>query len=422
MNNSDNGLGCFGTIIGTFLVLAFMAGNVALFKGSIEDSYDEFFVAVAIIGDAIIGIIIFALLCKYLPQKNEEKQNRKKEQYLCMIKSRMDEDMKIKKKIINTITSEINDTNSINKLLNLINGILMNKDEINALYNEKNIKKYDKIKEQVKNVCRDSEIESYPSTYQGIIEYKNLECGRILQIEQLYKELCGTTVQLSEVKKAYKLIVTNQLPFLFKNIDNKKEYEKSISKRFFCIILSCIAAAIPIVVYYLAVDNWKDSVETYVYQLVSDNITKYSSQDDSDYYESKLEKYYEITEINYYKLDNVIEIVPVLKLYANNRYVDKDEGSVVLRELCDSYYFYTNKIPEEICKFGGTHIVANGTIIEPDGSKVFVDRYANEVKYFIVPAESKKFIPYSYLIIPYIIYCVVLFLVCRKNIRSVDSK
>lgn len=41
-------------------------------------------------------------------------------------------------------------------------------------------------------------------------------------------------------------------------------------------------------------------------------------------------------------------------------------------------------------KGGGTHIVANGTIIEPNGSKVFVDRYAKEVKYFIVPAKSKK--------------------------------
>ena len=45
----------------------------------------------------------------------------------------------------------------------------MNNDEINALYNEKNIKKYDKIKEQVIKICKDSEIESYPSTYQGII-------------------------------------------------------------------------------------------------------------------------------------------------------------------------------------------------------------------------------------------------------------
>lgn len=149
MNNSDNGLGCFGTIIAIFLGLAFMAGNVALFEGSIEDSSDKFSVAVAIIGDVIIVIIIFALLCKYLPQKNEEKQNRKKEQYLCMIKSRMDENMKIKKKIINTINSEMNDTNSINKLLNLINGILMNNDEINALYNEKTSKSMIKSKNKL---------------------------------------------------------------------------------------------------------------------------------------------------------------------------------------------------------------------------------------------------------------------------------
>lgn len=419
MNNSDSGLGCLGTIIGTFLVLAFMAGNVALFKGSIEDSYDEFLVVVAIIGDVIIGIIILALLCKYIPQKNEEKQNRKKEQLLYEIKSRMDEDIKIKKKIINTITSETNDTNSINKLLNLINGILMNKDEINDLYNEKNIKKYDKIKEQVKNVSKDSEIESFPSTYQGIAEYKKIESDRILKIEHLYKELSGTAVQVSEVKRVYKLMVTNQLPFLYKNIDNKNEYHKSVFKRICCIILSCIAISIPIVVYYSMVDNWNDSVEKYVYQLVSDNITKYSLQNDSDFFESKLDSDFKITDINYYKHSNTIEIVPVLQLHATNQYVSRDKGSVVLRELCDSFYD-SKEIPDNIKKFGGTHIIANGTIIEPDESTVSVDRYSKYLQYSIITAESKKFTPYSYLIIPYIIYCVFVLNALRLKIRSVN--
>lgn len=238
--------------------------------------------------------------------------------------------------------------------------------------------------------------------------YNNPEIKNNIQIP---KEIEDRRKKISELEDEIILI----------NKRNRiKEYNISLIKKANYVCISIVLMITPAIFYFISVNTWKSSVKEYVYQIVDDNITKYSSRTDSDYYESKLEKYYEITEINYYKLDNVIEIVPVLKLYANNRYVDKDEGSVVLRELCDSYYFYTNKIPEEICKFGGTHIIANGTIIEPDGSKVFVDRYTNVVKYFIVPAESKKFIPYSYLIMPYIIYCIFVLYVLRIKIRSVN--
>ena len=172
---------------------------------------------------------------------------------------------------------------------------------------------------------------------------------------------------------------------------------------------------IPAILYFLAVNSWKKSVEEFIYQLVNDNITKYSSQIDSDFYVSKLDTHFEIIKIDYYKYLNITEIVPVLELNANNQYVSKEKGSVVLREICDNFY-YSDELSETIERFGSAHIIANGTVIEPDKSSVYVDRYSK----YKSKNESKKFIPYSNLMIPYILYCIIILFVLRKKIRSVN--
>ena len=318
--------------------------------------------AYIVIGCVVLLAFVIVKINNWIEEKNETKKNE--------LIHHIRQEVNNNSNQLSDLKSELANKENVKKLLCLIKSLGADTKEIDGNYKIKNI---------------------YQLSYE-IDKRRNM-------ISELENEICVIEKQ-AKIKEAYSIL----------------------RKKALYIFAAVVLIIIPAILYFIAVNSWKKSVEEFVYQLVNDNITKYSSQDDSDFYESKLEKYYDITEINYYKLDNVIEIVPVLKLYANNRYVDKDEGSVVLRELCDSYYSYTNKIPEEICKFGGTHIVANGTIIEPNGSKVFVDRYAKEVKYFIVPAKSKKFTPYLYLIMPYIIYCVVLFLICRKNIRSVDSK
>ena len=314
--------------------------------------------AYIVIGCVVLFVFVIVKINNWIEEKNETKKNE-------LIHHIRQEVNDISNQI-SDLKSELATKENVKKLLCLIKRLGADTEEIDGNYKIKII---------------------YQLSYE-IDKRRNM-------ISELENEICVIEKQ-AKIKEAYSIL----------------------RKKALYVFAAVVLIIIPAILYFIAVNSWKKSVEEFVYQLVNDNITKYSSQDDSDFYESKLEKYYDITEINYYKLDNVIEIVPVLKLYAKNRYVDKDEGSVVLRELCDSYFFYTNKIPEEICKFGGTHIVANGTIIEPDGSKVFVDRYANEVKYFIVPAESKKFMPYSYLIIPYIIYCVFLFFLCRKKYKE----
>lgn len=311
---------------------------------------------------AYIGIGCVVLLAFVIVKINnwiEEKNETKKNELIHHIRQEVNNNSNQ----LSDLKSELANKENVKKLLCLIKSLGADTKEIDGNYKIKNI---------------------YQLSYE-IDKRRNI-------ISELENEICVIEKQ-AKIKEAYSIL----------------------RKKALYVFAAVVLIIIPAILYFLAVNSWKKSVEEFIYQLVNDNITKYSSQIDSDFYVSKLDTHFEIIKIDYYKYLNITEIAPVLELNANNQYVSKEKGSVVLREICDNFY-YSDELSETIERFGSAHIIANGTVIEPDKSSVYVDRYSK----YKSKNESKKFIPYSNLMIPYILYCIIILFVLRKKIRSVN--
>lgn len=311
--------------------------------------------AYIVIGCVVLLVFVIVKINNWIEEKNETKKN----ELIHHIRQEVNDNSNQ----LSDLKSELANKENVKKLLCLIKSLGADTKEIDGNYKIKNI---------------------YQLSYE-IDKRRNI-------ISELENEICVIEKQ-AKIKEAYSIL----------------------RKKALYVFAAVVLIIIPAILYFLAVNSWKKSVEEFIYQLVNDNITKYSSQDDSDFYESKLDTHFEIIKIDYYKYLNITEIVPVLELNANNQYVSKEKGSVVLREICDNFY-YSDELSETIERFGSAHIIANGTVIEPDKSSVYVDRYSK----YKSKNESKKFIPYSNLMIPYILYCIIILFVLRKKIRSVN--
>ena len=311
--------------------------------------------AYIVIGCVVLLAFVIVKINNWIEEKNETKKNE--------LIHHIRQEVNNNSNQLSNLKSELANKENVKKLLCLIKSLGADTKEIDGNYKIKNI---------------------YQLSYE-IDKRRNI-------ISELENEICVIEKQ-AKIKEAYSIL----------------------RKKALYVFAAVVLIIIPAILYFLAVNSWKKSVEEFIYQLVNDNITKYSSQIDSDFYVSKLDTHFEIIKIDYYKYLNITEIVPVLELNANNQYVSKEKGSVVLREICDNFY-YSDELSETIERFGSAHIIANGTVIEPDKSSVYVDRYSKHKS----KNESKKFIPYSNLMIPYILYCIIILFVLRKKIRSVN--
>lgn len=311
--------------------------------------------AYIVIGCVVLLVFVIVKINNWIEEKNETKKN----ELIHHIRQEVNDNSNQ----LSDLKSELANKENVKKLLCLIKSLGADTKEIDGNYKIKNI---------------------YQLSYE-IDKRRNM-------ISELENEICVIEKQ-AKIKETYSIL----------------------RKKALYVFAAVVLIIIPAILYFLAVNSWKKSVEEFIYQLVNDNITKYSSQIDSDFYVSKLDTHFEIIKIDYYKYLNITEIVPVLELNANNQYVSKEKGSVVLREICDNFY-YSDELSETIERFGSAHIIANGTVIEPDKSSVYVDRYSK----YKSKNESKKFIPYSNLMIPYILYCIIILFVLRKKIRSVN--
>ena len=311
--------------------------------------------AYIVIGCVVLLAFVIVKINNWIEEKNETKKNE--------LIHHIRQEVNNNSNQLSDLKSELANKENVKKLLCLIKSLGADTKEIDGNYKIKNI---------------------YQLSYE-IDKRRNI-------ISELENEICVIEKQ-AKIKEAYSIL----------------------RKKALYVFAAVVLIIIPAILYFLAVNSWEKSVEEFIYQLVNDNITKYSSQIDSDFYVSKLDTHFEIIKIDYYKYLNITEIVPVLELNANNQYVSKEKGSVVLREICDNFY-YSDELSETIERFGSAHIIANGTVIEPDKSSVYVDRYSK----YKSKNESKKFIPYSNLMIPYILYCIIILFVLRKKIRSVN--
>lgn len=311
--------------------------------------------AYIVIGCVVLLAFAIVKINNWIEEKNETKKNE--------LIHHIRQEVNNNSNQLSDLKSELANKENVKKLLCLIKSLGADTKEIDGNYKIKNI---------------------YQLSYE-IDKRRNM-------ISELENEICVIEKQ-AKIKETYSIL----------------------RKKALYVFAAVVLIIIPAILYFLAVNSWKKSVEEFIYQLVNDNITKYSSQIDSDFYVSKLDTHFEIIKIDYYKYLNITEIVPVLELNANNQYVSKEKGSVVLREICDNFY-YSDELSETIERFGSAHIIANGTVIEPDKSSVYVDRYSK----YKSKNESKKFIPYSNLMIPYILYCIIILFVLRKKIRSVN--
>ena len=311
--------------------------------------------AYIVIGCVVLLVFVIVKINKWIKEKSETKKNE--------LIHHIRQEVNNNSNQLSDLKSELANKENVKKLLCLIKSLGADTKEIDGNYKIKNI---------------------YQLSYE-IDKRRNI-------ISELENEICVIEKQ-AKIKEAYSIL----------------------RKKALYVFAAVVLIIIPAILYFLAVNSWKKSVEEFIYQLVNDNITKYSSQIDSDFYVSKLDTHFEIIKIDYYKYLNITEIAPVLELNANNQYVSKEKGSVVLREICDNFY-YSDELSETIERFGSAHIIANGTVIEPDKSSVYVDRYSK----YKSKNESKKFIPYSNLMIPYILYCIIILFVLRKKIRSVN--
>lgn len=213
--NNNNDLGCFGNALVILVVLLFLAGNIALFSGDMEDL--GLAVAVAVIADSAIAIWLLTVLGKAIVSSYEKRHEKNIAERKEVIVKELGNKISHGSEIQHAFYKHFEKIERQSSLVSLISSCMgSNNQELKNLLVRKEDEAFENTKSEIFDKLTEAEKKRFPQSIEEVEDYeKTLE----QEISELKTELNSVTASDDEQVSA---LIKKHCPKVHKSINRKR--------------------------------------------------------------------------------------------------------------------------------------------------------------------------------------------------------